>query len=128
MVTVTAPKSGATVIGAIAVHAKLSKFGSLTVVGVQFKLDGVNLGAEDANSPYQVRWDSAAGANGSHTLTAVARDTAGKTYTSAPVTVTVNNAAPDTTPPSVSISAPAGGATLPGTVTVSARATDNGGV
>jgi hypothetical protein len=40
-------------------------------------------------------------ANGSHTLTALARDAAGNTTTSAPVTVTVNNAI-DTTPPVLS--------------------------
>jgi bacterial leucyl aminopeptidase len=40
----------------------------------------------------------------------------------------VEGGTPDTTPPSVSITAPAGGATVSGTVTISANATDNVGV
>src|SRR5262249_46463755 len=64
--------------------------------------------------------------NGSHTLTAVARDAAGNLTTSAPVTVTVFNA--DTVPPSVSISSPANSATVNGVVSVIAAASDNQGV
>ncbi len=67
------------------------------VVGVQFLLDGANLGAEDTTSPYSVSWNTATAAIGSHTLTARARDAAGNTTTSAAVTVTV----PDTTAPTV---------------------------
>ena len=44
------------------------------VVGVQFKLDGANLGAEDTTAPYAVTWDTTLLANGAHTLSAVARD------------------------------------------------------
>src|SRR5262249_58247225 len=54
-------------------------------------------------------------------------DAAGNRTTSAGVTVTVSNA--DTTPPSVAITSPAGGATVSGTsVTVTATASDNVGV
>ena len=59
---------------------------------MQFKLDGANLGAEDTTSPYSVTWNSTTATNGSHTLTAVARDAAGNSTTSAGVSVTVNNA------------------------------------
>jgi hypothetical protein len=55
-------------------------------------IDGANLGAEDTAAAYSVVWDTTAIANGSHTLTALARDAAGNTKTSAPVAVTVNNA------------------------------------
>src|SRR5439155_25113533 len=98
------------------------------VVGVQFKLDGANLGAEVTVAPYSMSWNTTLSANGSHTVTAVARDAAGNTATSAAVIVTVTNPMPDTTPPTVAITAPAAGATVAGTVTVSARATDNVGV
>jgi hypothetical protein len=64
--------------------------------------------------------------NGSHTLTAVARDAAGNTTTSAAIVVTVQNA--DTTSPAVSLTAPAGGATVSGTIAVTATASDNVGV
>src|SRR5207249_7157472 len=55
------------------------------------------------------------------------RDAAGNPATSADVTFTTA-APPDTTPPTVSITAPSAGATVAGTVTVSANASDNVGV
>src|SRR4029077_6352266 len=67
------------------------------VVGVQFKLNGANLGAEDTTAPYSISWDTTALAAGTYTLTAVARDAAGNVTTSAPVTVTKA----DTVAPSV---------------------------
>src|SRR5207247_605507 len=93
------------------------------VVGVQFKLDGTNLGAENTTAPYVVSWNTTTASTGSHTLTAVARDAAGNTATSATVTVTVDNS-----PPTVSITSPANGATVSGTLTVTANASDNVGV
>jgi YVTN family beta-propeller protein len=68
------------------------------VVGVQFKVDGANLGAEDTSSPYSVSWNTTTVANGSHTLTAVARDAASNTTTSS-VNVTVANTLASTTTP-----------------------------
>jgi hypothetical protein len=121
-VSMTTPANGATVSGtSVTVSATASD--NVAVAGVQFKLDGANLGAEDTVAPYSIIWDSKTAANGSHSLTAIARDAAGNTTTAAAVSVTVNN---DLTPPTVSITAPAGGATVSGTnVTVSATATDN---
>src|SRR5207237_984801 len=67
-----------------------------TVRGVQFKLDGANLGVEDTSAPYSVSWNTTTASNGSHTLTAVATDILGVQWTSQPVTVTVSNASPPT--------------------------------
>jgi len=64
------------------------------VVGVQFKLDGVNLGAEVTVAPYSVSWNTTLGADGVHTIAAVARDAAGNTATAAAVSVTVDNTPP----------------------------------
>src|SRR5262249_19247511 len=122
-VSITAPANAATVSGSITVSATASD--NVGVVGVQFLIDGVNLGVEDTASPYSATWDTATASNGSHTVSARARDAAGNS-TTASITVTVNN--PDTTPPTVSISAPANGATVLGTITVSATASDNNGV
>jgi hypothetical protein len=122
-VAMSAPANGATVSGTITVSATASD--NVGVVGVQFLLDGANLGTEDTASPYSVSWNTTTAGNGSHTLSARARDAAGNTAI-ASVTVTVSNV--DTTPPVVSISAPANGATLSGTITVSATASDNVGV
>ena len=96
-VSVTAPANGATVSGTVTVTATATD--NVGVGGVQFKLDGNSLGAEDTTAPYSVSWNTTTATNGTHTLTAVARDAAGNTTTSATVTVTVANTAPDTTPP-----------------------------
>ncbi len=132
IVTMTSPDSGSTVSGTVPVSASVSIIGLITVRGVQFKLDGANLGAEDTSSPYSVSWNTTTAGNGSHTLTAVARDLLGVQYTSNPVTVTVANTAPpppaDTTPPTVRITSPSDGQTISGTVMLTASASDNVGV
>jgi hypothetical protein len=125
VVTMTAPANGATVSGnAVTVSANATD--PLGISGVQFKLDGVNLGAEDTVAPYSTSWNSTAIANGSHALSAVARDPAGRSAASATVTVNVANS--DAVPPTVSMTAPANGATVTGTVDVTASAADNAGV
>jgi hypothetical protein len=89
-VSLTAPAGSATVSGpSVAVSASASD--DTGVTGVQFKLDGSNLSSEDTTSPYSINWDTTAVANGTHTLTAVARDGAGHSTASTAVTVTVNN-------------------------------------
>src|SRR5438034_765835 len=96
----TTPASGATVSGTVPISANASD--NTGVVGVQFMLDGVPLAAEVTAVPYAVSWNTTSATSGSHTLTAVARDGAGNRTTSAAVSVTVSNAAPDTTPPVIS--------------------------
>jgi hypothetical protein len=121
-VSITAPGNGTSVTGTIAVSAQASD--NVGVAGVQFWLDGANLGTEDTVAPYFIAWDTASAAAGSHTLTAVARDGAGNLTTSPAVTVTVS----DTTAPVVSLTAPLNGAAVTGTIPVSATASDNAGV
>jgi len=96
VVTMTSPASGSTVASTITVSASVSPAG-LLVGGVQFKLDGANLGSMDTTAPYSVSWNTTGASNGSHTLRAVARDALGLQYASSPVTVRVSNAAPPTT-------------------------------
>lgn len=75
-VSLTAPAGGTMVSGsAVTVSANASD--NVGVAGVQFKLDGVNLGSEDTATPYTVSWNTLGASNGTHTLTAVARDAAG---------------------------------------------------
>jgi hypothetical protein len=62
------------------------------VSGVQFRVDGANVGAQDTSSPYRVNWDTTQVSDGQHSITAVARDAAGNATTSQPVSVTVKNA------------------------------------
>jgi hypothetical protein len=121
-----APANGSTVFGNVTVSASASD--DIAVAGVQFKLDGANLGPEITSGAYSVSWNSIAVTNGPHVLTAVARDTAGNTTTATPVTVTVANLV-DTTPPTVSVTTPVNGATVSGTaVAVIASAADDFGV
>jgi hypothetical protein len=128
-VSISAPAGGSTVSGIIALTASATD--NVGVVGVQFKVDGVNVGDEDTAAPYSIQWTTTLLANGNHSVVAVARDSAGNSATSASLTISVNNTqAPpaDTTAPAVSVTAPAASATLSGTVTVTAAATDNVGV
>lgn len=122
-VSLTAPAAGATVSGTTVISATASD--DVGVAGVQFKVNGNNMGAEDTVAPYSYSWDTTAAANAPHTLTAVARDAAGNQTVSATRTVTVSNGGGDTTPPTVSLTAPASGATVSGTTVISATASDN---
>ena len=88
-VAITSPASGATVSGTITVTASASD--NIGVVGVQFRYDGINFGAEDTTAPYSATAQTNNVPDGSYTLTAVARDAAGNQTTSAPVTITVSN-------------------------------------
>ncbi len=123
-VSITAPANGATVSGSVNVTANASD--AIGVARVQFIVDGV-VKSTDSASPFSYGWNTATETNGSHTLSAKAFDAAGNN-TSASVTVTVSNATPDTTPPTISISAPANGATVSGTASVNATASDGVGV
>jgi Domain of unknown function (DUF4082)/Bacterial Ig-like domain/Bacterial Ig domain len=108
-VSFTAPANGATVSGTT-VTVSASASDNVGVAGVRFRLDGVDLGAEDTTSPYAISWNTTTATNASHSLTAVARDAAGNTA-SAAVTVTVDNTVADTTRPTVVAISPAPNAT-----------------
>ena len=93
-VTIVTPVAGAIVSGTIPVEANVGGVGASTVTGVQFKLDGANLGEPDSTPPYAVSWDTTGASDGSHTLTAIARDMSGFEHRSEPVVVTVANVQP----------------------------------
>src|SRR6266446_148684 len=103
IVNTTSPADASPVSGTVPVTASVTIVGGLTVRGVQLKLDGANLGVEDTTAPYSVPWDTTTASNGSHTLTAVARDSLGVLWTSQPVTVTVSN------PPTITSFTPTSG-------------------
>ena len=118
-VSITSPAPAAIVGGTVTIAATASD-NSGTVASVQFFVDGVALGGPDTTAPFTAAW--ATSGNGARVLTARATDAAGNPATSSPVSVTVDN-----TPPSVSISSPAGG-TVSGTIPVSGTASDTNGV
>ena len=89
-VSMTAPAPNATVSGSVTVSATASD--NVGVVGVQFLLGGVPLGAEDTTAPYSITWNSTSVANGGpYQLSARARDAATNQTTATAVSVTVNN-------------------------------------
>lgn len=65
------------------------------VTQVQFYLDGNKLDSPVLDQPYAIDWNTTQATNGTHTLTAVATNEGGETTTSAPITVTVQNPAPN---------------------------------
>lgn len=88
-VSLTSPISGATISGTVSVAANAAD--NVGVAGVQFKLNGVNLGAEITAPPYILSWNTTSVVNGMHVLSAVARDAAGNQTSAQNVSVTVSN-------------------------------------
>jgi hypothetical protein len=91
-VAITSPPDSATVAGTVTISASAQD--DVAVAGVQFQIDGANAGAEVNTAPFTTSIDTTTLPDGNHVLTAIARDTSNNTATSAPVSVTVNNAAP----------------------------------
>ncbi|MGI8685665.1 MAG: LamG-like jellyroll fold domain-containing protein [Acidimicrobiales bacterium] len=91
-VSISSPVAGAAVANTITVTATASD--QVGVAGVQFRVDGAPVGAEDTSAPYSVPWSTKTVTNSAHTLSAVAHDTAGNLATSAAVPVTVANTGP----------------------------------
>ena len=58
---------------------------------MQFLLDGSNLGSPATTAPYSITWDTKTATSGTHTLSAIATDSAGLHATSTTITVTVDN-------------------------------------
>jgi hypothetical protein len=79
-VSLTAPAAG-TVSGIVSLKASASD--NVGVAGVQFKLNGVALGSEDVDAPYEMDWTTTDVLNGPYRLSAVARDSAGNKAESA---------------------------------------------
>jgi subtilisin family serine protease len=87
-VAITQPAPNSVVNGSVTVTANATD--DVGVAGVQFQIDGVSLGQEDTSAPYSATWDTTTATNGSHSVTAIARDGANHTA-SQTITVTVSN-------------------------------------
>jgi hypothetical protein len=96
IVDVTSPDELATVSNTITVVAQATD--NVEVGIVEFFLDGELLQVGDPSAPYSLSWNTTTVPDGNYSLTAVARDTAGNSTTSQPVTVQVQNAAPSEDP------------------------------
>lgn len=89
-VQITTPSAGSTVQGTVPVNVTATD--DVGVRRVDLLVDGT-VAASRTTSPWQFSWNSAAVANGQHTLQAAATDGAGNVGTSASVSVNVSNAA-----------------------------------
>ncbi|QWV95837.1 fibronectin type III domain-containing protein [Geomonas nitrogeniifigens] len=121
-VSLASPASSATVSGTVTVTANATD--NVGVSKVEFYKNGVLVGTSTL-APYSFSWNTKLDANGTYTLTAKAYDAAGNVGVSQSSTVTVAN---DAIAPTVAITYPTAGATVSGTVTVTASASDNVGV
>ncbi len=93
IVSMWSPSASATLVGSVTLTA--TAVDDRDVVGVQFKLDGQDIGAEVTleapTTKFDLVWDSSGKPNGTYALTATARDAAGHTTTSAGISVTISN-------------------------------------
>jgi hypothetical protein len=91
-VSLTAPTNNTTVSGTITITASASD--NVGVSSVQFFVDGSAIGPALTTAPYSISWNTSSVLNGSHTLTALAKDASNNPTTSLPIAVTVSNSAP----------------------------------
>ncbi len=125
-VQITAPTTGSSVVGAVSVNINGSD--NVGVTRIEWYLDGALVGSS-ATAPASFSWNTTNSANGSHTLQAKAYDAAGNSSASATVTVTVQNAVADTTPPTAQVTSPTSGTTVASKTTkVYVTASDKVGV
>ncbi len=120
-VSITNPANGSTVSGTVSITADASDDNGISKV--IFYIDGVSK-STDTSSPYSYSWNTTAESDGSHTINVIAYDTVNQTANDQH-TVTVDNI--DETP-TVSITNPANGSTVSGTVNVTADAGDDNGI
>ncbi len=97
---------------------------NVAVTRVELFVNG-SLSTTDTAAPYGFTFDSTQYPEGTVNLQARAYDAAGNVASSSTVAVTVANAVSDTTPPTVTISNPANGSVVSGTVSINVAATDN---
>ncbi|TNM61072.1 hypothetical protein FHN55_17845 [Streptomyces sp. NP160] len=132
-VSVTAPTAGASLSGTSALSATATDNTAVTAVTFTATA-GTTTKTVAATAPsgtgttWTASLDTTTLPNGPVSITATARDAAGNTTTSTAVSATVANATADTTAPAVTITAPAAGAVISGSVTTTAQASDNVGV
>jgi fibronectin type 3 domain-containing protein len=99
-VTLTAPTDGLTVSGSLTLSA--DAIDDVGVEHVDFLVNGTVVGTVGEGGPYWISWDSTSLTDGTQAvITAQAVDAASNTAVSDPRSVTVNNAAGDSIPPTV---------------------------
>jgi len=114
------PAAGSTLSGNVTLSGSASDNAGLS--SIQVSVDGNTWSTANGMTSWSANVNTAAYGDGSHTLYAKATDTSGNSSTSA---LSVSFANGDTTPPSVTFSAPAASSTVGGSVSVTGTASDN---
>ena len=126
VVNIASPTDGSQVSDLVSIDVQASDdFG---VVSTSLFVDGQAVATETqavAPDTYRYAWDSSGASDGPHTVYATASDAAGNLGTAASITLNVANNPVDTMPPVITITSPTDGATVSGTVSLSAFATDD---
>jgi thermitase len=120
-VTISSPSPNTTVSGTVSVQGTVTASGGLN--RVELWVDGAKVSSTTSSS-YSLPWDTTTASNTAHSLAVIAYDNSGASGQSQE-SISVNNPVLDTTPPSVSVSTPAGNSTVSGAVPVQGSATDN---
>ncbi|MDP2672124.1 MAG: Ig-like domain-containing protein [Candidatus Daviesbacteria bacterium] len=124
-IVITFPTAGSTISGIIDFTADVTD--NVGVTKVEFWCDNFCVRRElaiDTTFPYSVSWDTTKERNELKYLHVRAYDGAGN-MSMKTITVTVSNISPDTTPPTTSITQPANGSTVSGSVNIQAQASDD---
>ena len=124
-ISITSPTSGTTVSGSV--YIITSNSDNVGITKTELYVDN-QLKVTDIIYPYALKIDTNTLTNGNHGFVVKAYDWAGNTGTSSAAIFNVNNTIPDTQAPVTSITSPANGATVSGTVNIAATASDNVGV
>jgi len=121
-VEITAPADGALVSALLTVSGSAADNVALAAIEVQ--IDGGAFESASGAASWTFDLDTTQLADGPHSITARATDTAGL-QASAAVQVNVDNAIVDLQPPQVNISSPLDGATVGGAITMTGTASDD---
>jgi hypothetical protein len=123
-ISITAPPNNTTLNQDMTLNAAATASDNVAVASVQFTLDGVAIGPSLTTAPYQLAYPLTTTPAGARSLGAYALDTSNNRGNASPVTINVVYT--DTTPPTVSITAPAVGDQFFGSIPkISANATDD---
>ena len=126
-VVLTSPSNNAVVSGDVSITATAAD--NVAVEKVEFRVNGT-LVATDTVAPFAAAWDASSAAGGYYTIEAKAFDSTGNVSLADTVQVVVEEVVvvTDSLPPVVTILSPSNGATLTSKTTVTATASDEGGV
>lgn len=122
-VSISSPANNATISGNATIQANASD--NVGVTNVDFYMGSTKLGS-DTTSPYTFNLNTAAYTDGQYQLSAIAYDANDNQQRSSEITVNISNA--DTTPPSVTVTAPVNNTTVSGNMNIAANVTDSSGI